>query len=90
LRRSSSQRAKSTAMQTRIDKAPWLTKSKLAKTAIGKERKDKEKKAKVTDKAVLGSDESTPSLDEGQSLPYQESNLSTSASFDDDDEDSGG
>jgi hypothetical protein len=39
---------------------------------------------------VLGSDESTPSPDEGGSPPYQESNLSTPASSDDDDEDDGG
>jgi hypothetical protein len=52
-------------------------------------RKDKEKKAKTTDEAVLRSDESTPSPDEGRSPPYQESNLSTSASFDDDDRDGG-
>jgi hypothetical protein len=52
-------------------------------------RKDRGKKVKMTDKAVLGSDESTLSPDEGQSLPYQESNLSTSISFDDDDEDGG-
>jgi hypothetical protein len=38
----------------------------------------------MTDEAVLVSDESTPSLS------YQESNLSTSASFDDDDRDHGG
>jgi hypothetical protein len=52
-------------------------------------RKDKGKKAKTMDEAVPGSDESTPSLDEGQSPPYQESNLSTSASSDDDDGDGG-
>jgi hypothetical protein len=48
-------------------------------------RKDKEKKVKVMGEAVLGSDESTSSPDEGRSLPYQESNLSTLASSDDDD-----
>jgi hypothetical protein len=52
-------------------------------------RKGKGKKAKTTDEAVLESDESTPSPDEGRSPPYQESNLSTSASFDDDDGDGG-
>jgi hypothetical protein len=36
------------------------------------------------DEPVLGSDESTLSPDEGRSPPYQESNLSTSASSDDD------
>jgi hypothetical protein len=36
LRRSSSQRVKSTTVQTRIDTGPWSTKSKEAKTAIGK------------------------------------------------------
>jgi hypothetical protein len=39
---------------------------------------------------VLGSDELTPSMDEGGNPPYQESNLSSSASFDDDDGDCGG
>jgi hypothetical protein len=52
-------------------------------------RKDKGKKAKTMNEAVLGSDESTVSLDEGRSPPYQESNLSTSASSDDDDGDGG-
>jgi hypothetical protein len=52
-------------------------------------RKDKGKKAKTTDEAVLGSDESTLSPDEGRSPPYQESNLSTSTSSNDDDGDSG-
>jgi hypothetical protein len=42
------------------------------------------------DKVVLGSDDSTPSPDEGRSPSYQESNLSTSASSDDDDGDDGG
>jgi hypothetical protein len=42
------------------------------------------------DEPVLGSDESTPSLDEGRSPPYQESNLSTSASSDDDNGDGEG
>jgi hypothetical protein len=50
----------------------------------------KERRQRQTDKAVFGSDESTPSLDEGRSPPYQESNLSTSASSDDDDEDGEG
>jgi hypothetical protein len=36
LRRSSSQTAKSTPVQTRIDTGPWSMKSKQAKTAIGK------------------------------------------------------
>jgi hypothetical protein len=40
--------------------------------------------------AVLGSDESTPSPDEGRSPPYQQSNLSTSSSSDDNDGDGGG
>jgi hypothetical protein len=48
-------------------------------------RKDKEKKEKVMDEAVFGSDESTSNPNEGWSPPYQESNLSTSTSFDDDD-----
>jgi hypothetical protein len=52
-------------------------------------RKDKGKKANITDEVVLGSDESTPSPDEGRSPPYQESNLSTSAPSDDDDRDGG-
>jgi hypothetical protein len=52
-------------------------------------RKDKGKKAKTMDEAVLRSDESTPSLDDGRSPPYQESNLNTSASFNDDNEDGG-
>jgi hypothetical protein len=43
----------------------------------------------MTDEEVLQSDESTSSPDEGRSPPYQESNLSTSASFDDDDGDGG-
>jgi hypothetical protein len=68
-----------------------LAKQNMRDTHIGKRklkprpRKDKGKKAKVTDKAVLGSDESTSSLDEGRSPPYQESNLNTSISFDNDD-----
>jgi hypothetical protein len=53
-------------------------------------RKDKGKKAKTTNEPVFGSDEFTPCLDEGRSPPYQESNLSTSASFDDDDGDDDG
>jgi hypothetical protein len=53
-------------------------------------RKEKGKKAKVTDEALLASDESTPSPDEGWSPPYQESNLSTSTSSDDDDDDGDG
>jgi hypothetical protein len=53
-------------------------------------RKDKIKKTKTTEEGVLGSDESTPSPDEGGRKPYQESNLSTSASSDDDDSDCGG
>jgi hypothetical protein len=53
-------------------------------------RKDKWKKAKVMNEAVLGSDESTPSPDEGRSPPYQQSNLSTSSSSDDNDGDGGG
>jgi hypothetical protein len=63
----------------------------LGDTHIGKRklkagpRKDKGKKIKTTDEAVLRSDESTLSLNEGRSPPYQESNLSTSASSDDDD-----
>jgi hypothetical protein len=52
-------------------------------------RKYKGKKAKTTDEPVLASDESTLTPDEGCSPPYQESNLSTSVSFDDDDGDSG-
>jgi hypothetical protein len=44
----------------------------------------------VTDEALLGSDESTSSLDEGRNALYQESNLSTSTSPDDDDDDDGG
>jgi hypothetical protein len=36
LRRSSSQRAKNTPVQTRIGTGPWSTKRKHAKTAIGK------------------------------------------------------
>jgi hypothetical protein len=39
---------------------------------------------------VLGSDESNSSPDEGGSLPYQESNLNNSASYDDDNGDGGG
>jgi hypothetical protein len=72
----------------------WAKKN-VGDTHIGKRklkvglRKDKEKKAKMTDEAMLRSDESTPSPDEGRSPPYQESNLSTSASFDDDDRDGG-
>jgi hypothetical protein len=46
-------------------------------------RKHKEKKANTMDEVVFGSDESTPSPDEGRSPPYQEYNLSTSASSDD-------
>jgi hypothetical protein len=67
----------------------------LGDTHIGKRklkagpRKDKGKKTKTTDEAVLRSDESTLSLNEGRSPPYQESNLSTSASSDDDDGDDG-
>jgi hypothetical protein len=53
-------------------------------------RKEKGKKAKVIDEAVLRSDETTPSPNEGWSTPYQESNLSTSTSSNDDDEDGGG
>jgi hypothetical protein len=53
-------------------------------------RKDKGKMAKMIDEGVLGNDESTASPDEGGSLPYQETNLSTSASSDDDDRDGGG
>jgi hypothetical protein len=72
----------------------WAKKN-VGDTYIGKRklkagpRKDKGKKAKTTDKAVLRSDESTSSPDEGQSPPYQEFNLSTSPSSDDDDGDSG-
>jgi hypothetical protein len=68
----------------------------MGDTHIGKRklnaesRKDKGKKAKTTDEPVLGSDESIPSPDEGRSPPYQESNLSTSASSDDNDGDDGG
>jgi hypothetical protein len=60
-------------------------------THIGKRKlkvgpkKDKGKKTKEMDEAVLGSDESTQSLEEGRSPPYAESNFSTSASSDDDD-----
>jgi hypothetical protein len=36
LRRSTSQRGKSTPVQTRIDTRSWSTKSKLAKIGIGK------------------------------------------------------
>jgi hypothetical protein len=53
-------------------------------------RKDKQKKAKTMDEGVLGSDESTPTPDEGGSLTYQESNLSSLASSDDNDGDGGG
>jgi hypothetical protein len=53
-------------------------------------RKEKGKKQKVTDEPFLGSDESTPIPDEGRTLPYQSSNLSTSASSDDDDGDDEG
>jgi hypothetical protein len=73
----------------------WVEQN-VGDTHIGKRklkagpRKDKGKKPKVTDEAVLGSDESTPSLDERHSPPYQESNLNTSASSDDDDGDGGG
>jgi hypothetical protein len=42
------------------------------------------------EEGVLGSDESIPSLNEGGSLPYQESNLSSSTSSDDDNGDGGG
>jgi hypothetical protein len=72
----------------------WVKKN-MDDTHIGKRklnvgpRKDKGKKTKTTDEAMLGSDESTPSPDEGWSLPYQESNLSTSTSSDDDDGDGG-
>jgi hypothetical protein len=65
-------------------------------THIGKRKlkvgpwKEKGKKQKVTNGALLGSAESTPSSDEGRSPPYQESNLSTSASSDDDGADGGG
>jgi hypothetical protein len=52
-------------------------------------RKNKGKKTKMINEVVLGSDESTPSPDEGRSPPYQEFNLSTSTSSDDDDGDSG-
>jgi hypothetical protein len=71
-------------------------KQNVGVTHIGKRelkagpRKDKGKKANTTNEPVIGSDESTPSPDEGWSPPYQESNLSTSASFDDDDRDGGG
>jgi hypothetical protein len=40
----------------------------------------------VTDEALLGSDESTLSPNEGRNPPYQSSNLSNSASSDDDDD----
>jgi hypothetical protein len=53
-------------------------------------RKNKGKKAKTTGEGVLGSDESTPGPDEGGSPPYQEFNLSSSASSNDDDGDSRG
>jgi hypothetical protein len=53
-------------------------------------RKDKGKKAKTMEEGVLVSDESTPSPDGGGSLPYQESNLSTTASSDDGDRDGAG
>jgi hypothetical protein len=56
----------------------------------GGPRKDKGKKEKTTEEGVLGSDESTPSPDEGGSPPYQESMLSTLASSDDDNGDGGG
>jgi hypothetical protein len=65
----------------------------MGDTHIGKRklkagsRKDKGKKVKTMDEAVLGSDESTSSPDEGGSPPYQESNLSSSSSSDDDDGD---
>jgi hypothetical protein len=73
----------------------WVEQN-MGDTHIGKRklkagpRKDKGKKTKTTDEAVLGSDESTPSPDEERSPPYQESNLSTSASSNDDDGDGGG
>jgi hypothetical protein len=52
-------------------------------------RKEKGKKPKVMDEALIGSDESTPSLDEGRCPPYQSSNLSTSV-YSDNDDDGGG
>jgi hypothetical protein len=51
--------------------------------------KDKGKKAKMMELGVLQSDESTPSPDEGRSKPYQESNLSSSVSSNDNDGDDG-
>jgi hypothetical protein len=60
----------------------WADKN-VDDTHIGKRklkarpRKDKGKRAKMMDEAVLGSDESTLSPDEGRRTPYQESNLST-------------
>jgi hypothetical protein len=71
-------------------------KQNVGDTHIGKRklkarpRKDKGKKAKTTDEAVLGSDESTLSPYEARSPHYQESNLSTSDSSDDDGGDGGG
>jgi hypothetical protein len=49
-------------------------------------RKKKGKKQKVTNEPLLGSEESTPSPDEGCCPSYQSSNLSTSASSDGDDD----
>jgi hypothetical protein len=72
----------------------WTEKN-MGDTHIGKRklkagtRKDKAKKAKTTEEAVLGSDESTQSSNDGWSPPYQESNLSTSASSADDNGDVG-
>jgi hypothetical protein len=72
----------------------WVEQN-VGDTHIGKRklkarpRKDKEKKGKDNG-WVLGSDESTPSPDEGGSPPYQESNFTTSSSFNDDDRDGGG
>jgi hypothetical protein len=66
----------------------WAEKN-LGNTHIGKRklktglRNDKEKKAKTMNEAMLWSDESALSPDERHCLPYQESNLSTSAFFDD-------
>jgi hypothetical protein len=72
----------------------WAEKN-VGDTHIGKRKlkarpgKDKGKKTKTTDEVVLQSDESTLSPDEGRSPPYQESNLSTSTSSDNDDGDGG-
>jgi hypothetical protein len=73
----------------------WAEKN-AGDTHIGKRkqkagpRKNRGKKAKTTDEAVLGSDKSTLSPEEGRSPLYVDSNLSTSSSSDDDDGDDEG